>query len=288
MKSMTGYGYNEYQDETVSLTLEIKSYNNRYLDIYLNLPGFLSPLEPVLRNLISQRAVRGKIECNIRVKELEEDLAILVDKKAAQSYAKALEEIQSATGISEKITLDNLMKFDGVLKTQKSRDLDKYETLILKHLEPALAQFEESRVREGVVTTKDVEANITILEEATAFFTSRADDLEAELKGTLKKRFDQLLEDKGDDNRIMQEVAVLLMKYSIAEEIVRLGGHLESFRKGITEPGPHGKRLDFLCQEMNREVNTIGSKSTMGDVIQRVVACKDAVEKIREQLRNLE
>lgn len=288
MKSMTGYGYTEYQDEKLSLTLELKSYNNRYLDIYVNLPNFLSPLEPVLRGILSEKILRGKVECSVRIRELEEDIEILADRNAAISYAKALEEIREATGIAGEVDLNHLLRFDGVLKTQKSRDIEKFETLIRQHLKGVLEQFEAARITEGTVTAEDIGVNLSILEENAAYFSERAGDLEAELQTSLKQRFEQLLGEKGDDNRIMQEIAVMLMKYSIAEEIVRLGGHLESFRKGMAAPGPHGKRLDFLCQEMNREVNTIGSKSTMGDVIQRVVACKDSVEKIREQLRNLE
>jgi uncharacterized protein (TIGR00255 family) len=288
MISMTGYGYTEYQDERLSLTIELKSYNNRYLDIYLNLPGFLSPLEPALRTHLAGQISRGKVECTVRVKELEENVEIMVDRKAAQGYAQALREVIDSTGLSDEVTLDHLLRFEGVLKTQKSRDLEGYEDLIRKHLEPVLSQFQLSRLKEGAVTAEDIRENLAVLQEGADYFASRASDLEEELQSSLRQRFEQLLGDKGDDGRIMQEIAVLLVKYSISEEIVRLGGHLKAFRDGMEEPGPQGKRLDFLCQEMNREVNTIGSKSTMGDVIQKVVACKDAVEKIREQLRNLE
>ena len=288
MISMTGYGYTEYQDEKLSLTLELKSYNNRYLDIYLNLPGFLSPLEPALRTHLAGQISRGKVECTVRVKELEENVEIMVDRKAAQGYAQALREVIDSTGLSGEVTLDHLLRFEGVLKTQKSRDLEGYEELIRKHLEPVLSQFQLSRLKEGAVTAEDIRENLAVLQEGADYFASRASDLEEELQSSLRQRFEQLRGDKGDDGRIMQEIAVLLVKYSISEEIVRLGGHLKAFRDGMEEPGPQGKRLDFLCQEMNREINTIGSKSTMGDVIQKVVACKDAVEKIREQLRNLE
>ena len=241
-----------------------------------------------MRTHLAGQISRGKVECTIRIKELKEDLEILVDQNAARGYALALQEVIESAGISGEVTLDHLLRFEGVLKTQKSRDLEGYQELILKHLEPALSQFQMSRLKEGAVTAEDLRENLKVLQEGADYFASRASDLEEELQISLKQRFQQLLGEKGDDGRIMQEIAVLLVKYSISEEIVRLGGHLKAFREGMEEPGPQGKRLDFLCQEMNREVNTIGSKSTMGDVIQRVVACKDAVEKIREQLRNLE
>ena len=288
MKSMTGYGYGECQDENLSLTLELKSYNNRYLDLSFNLPNFLSPLEPVLRKLLSKRIFRGRVECSVLIRKMEEDMKILVDQNAAIGYFKALEELREITGAPGEVKLGDLLNLQGVLKTWQNQDIEKYEALVKKTLEGVWEQFETSRMAEGRATTEDIETNLALLEENAAYFNARAADLEAEMQTSLQKRFDRLLEEKGDDNRFMQEVAVMLMKYSIAEEIARLRGHLESFRLGMAEAGPHGKRLDFLCQEMAREVNTIGSKSTMGDVILRVVACKDGVEKIREQLRNLE
>ncbi len=288
MKSMTGYGYTEYKDERTDLSVELKSYNNRYLDIYINLPGYLSPLEPVVRNFLKSRIGRGKIECTVRLRELEEDISILIDKTAAAGYAGALNELKDAAGIEEPLKLSHLLKMEGILKIQKNRTPEHYEELIIGRLEEVFLDYEDSRIKEGKITLIDIRSSLEILEERALLFENRADEMEEEIKKNLRERFQKLLEERFDENRVLAETAVLLMKYSINEEIVRLKGHLEGFRAGLENKKPMGKKLDFLCQEIGREINTIGSKSTRSDVIQAVVDSKDNLERIREQLRNLE
>ena len=288
MKSMTGFGYTEYTDEKLNLTLELKSYNNRYLDIYVNLPPFLSPLEPGIREYLNRKVGRGKVECAVRLRELEESLTINIDKGAASGYIQALNSLNETAGLGGKVELSHLIQMDGILKTQKNRDLDRYEEIIKKKLEEAFIDFEESKIREGRVTEKDLLESLEVLEEKAGLFERRAGDMEEEIKKNIRERFEKLLEDKYDQNRVLAETAILLMKYSINEEIVRLKGHIEAFRNGMKDDRPMGKKLDFLCQEIGREINTIGSKSTMSDVIQGVVDSKDNLERIREQLRNLE
>jgi len=177
---------------------------------------------------------------------------------------------------------------NGILKTSKNRDLDNYEKIIIQKLEEAYLDFDESKIREGKVTEADLISSLDVLAERAAHFESRADEMEEEIKKNIRERFEKLLEDRYDENRVLAETAVLLMKYSINEEIVRLKGHIDSFREGMTSDKPVGKKLDFLCQEIGREINTIGSKSSQSDVIQAVVDSKDNLERIREQLRNLE
>jgi len=288
MKSMTGYGYREYQDEKMTMSLELKSYNNRYLDVYVNLPGYLSPLEPGIRDFLSSRIGRGKVECGVRIREMEEDITVQIDRSAVSGFLQALTELKQTAGLAGEITMDQLLGMEGVLKIQKNRDLDVYGELILGRLEEVFAEFEASRIREGEHTQKDILSSLDVLASRTELFVSRSGELEEELKTTLRERFAALLEDRYDENRVLAETAVLLMKYSINEEIVRLSGHIAGFRKAMETGSAGGKKLDFLCQEMGREINTIGSKSTQSDVIQGVVDCKDHLERIREQLRNLE
>ena len=288
MKSMTGYGYTEYADEKLNLTLEIKSYNNKYLDIYINLPPFLSPLEPDVREFLNRRIPRGKVECSVRLKEMEEDLEISIDKPAVSGYFKALSELKDAAGINEEIRLSHLLRMDGVLKTRKNRDIERYGNIINRCLEEAFSEYNESKIREGKVTEEDLLNSLKVLEEKAELFAGRADQMEADISNNIRERFKKLLEDSYDENRVLAETALLLMKYSINEEIVRLRGHLVSFRQDMKTDRPVGKKLDFLCQEIGREINTIGSKSNMQEVIQGVVESKDCLDRIREQLRNCE
>ncbi|MBI9105893.1 MAG: YicC family protein [Spirochaetales bacterium] len=288
MKSMTGYGYSEYQDEKLHVTLELKSYNNRYLDIIINQPSFLNPLEQELRKYISNNAERGRVELYVRVRELEEDLVLHLDRSAAASYAQTLRELARMAGLSDKIELSHLLAFEGILKTEKKRDLDNYRNQIMPLLESCFSQWEESRLVEGRSTEEDIKNSIAVIYEAIGLFEDKASEIETNIKTNIRKRFNEVLGDQIDEQRILTETAVLIVKYSINEEIVRLKGHLDSFLVAASTGEAVGKKLDFICQEINREVNTIGSKSFILEVNQRVIEVKDSLENIREQLRNVE
>ena len=288
MKSMTGFGYSEYQDDSVHITVEIKAYNNRYLDVLVNLPSYLSPLEPRLRSYITDGVARGRVEVTVKVRELRENIDVILDEKAAKSYIHTLKQLAAAAGVDETMYLSRLADMDGVLKLEKNRDLDSFWIFVRDRLEEAYARFETSRVEEGRQTKNDIVKLCTRLSEAHAEIIKYAGEMESKLKETLVGRFQEMLNDQLDENRILAETAVMLVKYGINEELTRLGGHLETFEKEIESEGPCGKRLDFLCQELNREINTIGSKSIMMNVNELVIRMKDSTENIREQLRNIE
>ncbi len=288
MKSMTGYGYEEYQDTSIHITIEIKSYNNRYLDLGLNLPPPLSPLEPRFREYFSSRTQRGRVELCLRMRELEENLSVILDKNTVLSYIKVLEELKALAGLSEPLHLSHLLKMEGILKTDKARDLENYWEIIRPLLEKCFRSFEAVRLQEGKNTETDIMKNIAVIEENLALVERKAASLEDHIKETIRTRFYELLKDGIDENRVLTETAVLLLKYGINEEIVRMKAHLQSFRTIAAEPGGVGKKLDFLAQELNREINTIGSKSSLVEINHAVVSMKDALENIREQLRNIE
>lgn len=288
MKSMTGYGYSEYQDDKIHIILEMKSYNNRYLDIIINQPVFLNALEPEIRKYIGGNAERGRVELYLKVRELSEELVFHLDKSAAASYAGTLRELTAAAGLDDNINLSHLLSFEGILKTEKKRDIDEYRSKIIPLLEDCFQQWDETRVKEGLETATDIKSNLSILYEAVELFKSRADEMEDNIKNNIRTKFADVLGDELGEQRVLAETAVLLVKYSINEEIVRLKGHLDSFSSAADSGGAVGKKLDFICQEINREVNTIGSKSFIMEINQRVVEVKDALENIREQLRNVE
>uniref|UniRef100_A0A7C3IGL7 YicC family protein n=1 Tax=Gracilinema caldarium TaxID=215591 RepID=A0A7C3IGL7_9SPIR len=288
MKSMTGYAYKEFRDESVSLALEIKGYNNRFLELFINLPPFLSMLESRIRDYVASRCERGKIELSLRLKELATDVSISIDKNAAQAYYKAILELAGTLNIDEKPKLHTILGMEGVLQIDKIRDPERYWAVIEPILKSAMDQFEAERIREGKATEADILGHIAVLEGSVAVVEQYTPTLEAQIKDNLRSRFAELLGDSIDENRILAETAVLLMKYTISEEIARLKAHLAEFKAEIERNPAPGKKLDFLCQEINREVNTIGSKSPILEVSRAVVAMKDALENVREQLRNVE
>lgn len=290
MKSMTGYGAHEIQNEQFQLSVEVKSYNNRFLDIAHNLPYFLSSYEIEIDEQVKKIASRGHVEVSIRVKQLSSDVQVMVDEQAVLRYKAAFDEIAKVIG-SKNLSYDisDFVQADGVLTSLKQNDAEVYRQPLFEALGKALVQFRASKAREGEATCRDLRLMAGKLSEGLDVVKSHAGDLEAMVKNNLKTRFEEMLGNQGyDEGRFLQEVAVLLVKYSVNEEIVRLGTHLVEFDKLLDMDEAVGKRLDFLCQEMNREINTIGSKSQMVDVNLRVVAMKDSLENIREQIRNIE
>jgi uncharacterized protein (TIGR00255 family) len=319
MKSMTGYAYKEAHYGSLSFSVEIKGYNSRFLEIFANLPPALSGLESAVREAAASVINRGKIEIGIRLKD-EAAVAVSVNTPLAKAYFEALSALSEALGLGEKPGLSLILGMDGVIKTgptsdggqgddsRQNSDQGRYWAALEPLLAAVLARFDAERVREGKQTEADILAHIAALEASVSRIEAKAASIENALKDSLRARFAELLgeasaHDPAIENRALAEIAVLLMKYTIAEELSRLRSHLAEFRSEVGRvssaassavPAPSafgvgvGKKLDFLCQEINREVNTIGSKTNMLEVSREVVAMKDALENVREQLRNVE
>ena len=288
MKSMTGYAYSETSKEDITVSVEIKSYNSRFLDLIIHLTPWLSTLEPLIKDYLSSRIQRGKVEVNLKVKESNAPFSVSINKNAAQAYLTSINNLARELNIKEKPDLNTILGFEGVLETEKNIDIEKYWLLIQTVLADAAVKFEAERVREGNDTEKDILSHVAILEEAAATISSHVPELEETIKTNLRERFTELLGDKIDESRILSETAVLLVKYTISEELSRLTSHLSEFRLEAGRNMSPGKKLDFLCQEINREINTIGSKTPVLEVSRAVVEMKNALENIREQLRNVE
>jgi uncharacterized protein (TIGR00255 family) len=288
MKSMTSYAYREMQNEDMSLSVELKGYNNRFLEISVYLPPWLSGLEARCRELIAERFKRGKIEIGIKVKEHNAALTVGVNRMAAEQYLAAFFSLAETLHIGEKPGLDLILNMEGVLDIEKNRDDSRIWRLLEPVLREAASQFDAEREREGKHTEEDILSHITIIETQLQTVARHAPIMESSIKENLHTRFRELLEDQIDENRILAETAVLLMKYTISEEISRLSSHLSEFRAEMGRNPSPGKKLDFLAQEINREINTIGSKTPVLEVSRAVVEMKNALENIREQLRNVE
>ena len=288
MRSMTGYGYHEEVGDESIVAVELKSYNNRYLDISINTPPTLNPIEPRIKAFIAERIARGKVDVYVKAKGVSEETTVLVDHENVAAYLAALESIKQSAGLTDPIRLSDLLRLEGVLRVEKSPDVEQSWTALEPVLGRAFEQFEAARVAEGAATRGDVERQLGRIEAAVVVVESHAPSLEARIKSQIRERFEELLGDEVDESRVYAETAVLLVKYSMNEELVRLRAHLASASELLGSDEPVGKRLDFTCQEMNREINTIGSKSTIVEINRAVVEAKDALEKIREQLRNVE
>ena len=290
MNSMTGYGWAELQTEEVSLSVEIKGYNNRFLELSIHLPPFLSSLEPALREYISSRCARGSVEVSVRYREYNAPVSATVNMEAARAYYRAALRTAEELGIDEKPGLAFIMEREGVIDVERGRDPGRAWERILPVLEKAAAAFGAERKREGGHTRADIEAQLSSLEQSLGVVASLSSGLDEKLKSNVKARFQELLGDGIDENRVLAETAALLVKYTISEEISRLGAHLAEFRAvtGRGDGGAAGKKLDFLSQEINREINTIGSKAVTLEAGREVVNMKNTLENIREQLRNVE
>ncbi len=288
MKSMTGFAYREHRDERHKITITMKSYNNRFLDILIYLPPFLNPLEQKIREFLSKRIARGRVELYVKALELNQAAEISIDPLYVESYVKALRQLAEAAGIRERLRLSHLLRIEGMLKAEQSLDLDGYWLDLQPLLESVFQEFDALRQAEGEATGKDIQELLGAIEADIAKIEAVAPQLEEKIRHDLRTRFQDLLSNGIDENRILTETAALLMKSDIHEELVRSRSHLQSFSKILEKSGPMGKKLDFICQELNREFNTIGAKNLLVEVDGAIVALKDHVEKIREQLRNVE
>jgi uncharacterized protein (TIGR00255 family) len=285
---MTGFACQNYQDEDYSVQVEIKGYNSRFLEINVSLPPLLSSLESWIRESVSSRTGRGKIDVNVRLREHNARVAVTVNREAVRSYGEAIAALSAEFALQEKPSLSALLGLEGVLDIEKCGDDERYRTILEGPLNAALKQFALEREREGKHTEADILSHIGNIETLRTKVAAFVPVMEREFQENLRGRFKDLLGDGVDENRILQETAVLLVKNTIAEEISRLEAHLAEFRAEAERNPSPGKKLDFLCQEINREINTIGSKTPNLEVSRAVVDMKDALENIREQLRNVE
>lgn len=289
---MTGYGYCEYSCEEYLMTMELKSYNNRFLEISYYSPQILSAYENEVTESIKKNALRGHIDFSVKLKTLKGNYDISIDTRTANEYIDVIKEVCSICAkkdLNININLSDILNAEGVLSSVSNDDMEKYRDAVNHCLSEVLKQFTQQKEREGLATQQDLETMINRIDTSLNIVKSKVDLLETQLKQNLTDKLNEMLEDKGyDQNRILTEVAVMLMRYTINEETVRLTAHIAEFRRLLQSNEAVGKRLDFLCQEMNREINTIGSKSQMVEVNFEVVNMKDCLENIREQIRNIE
>lgn len=293
LKSMTGFGREMYIGESFQCEVEIKAVNHRYTDIMIRLPKKLNLLEDKIRNLILQSIKRGRIEVSIVLSEYNIQNEIKVDKELAISYHKALKELSKVIHTDFDPNIYELAKFPDVLvREEKELDIEQLEPQILNAVEKATASLCEMRILEGRNILADLNRRIDLLKSQTNEIEEYADEVTKTYTQKLLLRIQEASEDKGiglDQNRVLQEVALFADHSNITEEIVRLGSHFEQFFISINSNSDTiGRKLDFIIQEINREINTIASKANSFSIANLAVNMKSEVEKIREQIQNIE
>lgn len=291
MKSMTGYGRAKIENDTREYIVEVKSVNHKYLDINIKLPKTLFCIEDKIRKVISNKISRGKIDVFVTyINYGIEGKTILINKDIAKMYIKEIEEIATENNIASGIRATEISKFPEVLNAiVDEEDEEKIWLELNKCLEKALDNFIEMRTTEGEKIKEDLKQRLDEIDENINEIFKNSTGLVEEYVVKLRKRIQEILNtDVVDETRLAQEIVIYSDKTSIEEEITRIKSHIIQFKELLNSEGAIGKKADFIIQEMNREINTIGSKSGKFEITQLVIKIKTQIEDIREQIQNIE
>ncbi|MCK9443511.1 MAG: YicC family protein [Tissierellaceae bacterium] len=292
LMSMTGFGRGEFVNELFKIKVEIKGVNHRYSDINIKMPRHISYLEERVKKTVKEKISRGKIDIYINVDYINESaIDIKVDIPLAKSYKGTLEKLTNELGIEDNIRLFNILSMPEIVKIEKKElDEDTVWQYLSTALSDALNDILNMKTVEGKSMKDDMLSKLEAIEAMINEIELRSPFIVSEYKERLKERISEIL-DKDielDENRLMFEIALFADKSNINEEIVRLKSHIDQFRTIVDEDDVVGRKLDFLIQEMNRETNTIGSKANDLVISKNVVTIKSEIEKIREQVQNIE
>ena len=291
MRSMTGYGMGQFQNENIYFKVEIKSVNSRYSEFNIRMPKTLIAFEDRVRKLLKEEISRGKVDVYINYNFLSQsDTKVVTDTHLAGEYLKALEKLRDELGLTSEISLRDIYTMEGVISTI-SNDDDKEELWepLKSAVTTALNQFVEARELEGAALKADFEEKLKDITACAEFIRDKAPAVIEENTKKLRENIEKNLnKDELDLQRLTTEVAIMCDKLSIDEEIVRIFSHLLQFNDIINRYNSIGRNLDFLVQELNREVNTVGSKTGDIEILNKVVELKSHIEKLREQIQNIE
>lgn len=288
---MTGYGQGKLISDDRKFTVEIRSVNHRYNDINVRLPRTLNYLEDKIRTFIKERVSRGKIDVFVSFETTsKDDFEVYLNENLLDAYLEQLNIIKNKSTVIDDISVSLLARFpEVIIVNKKEDDKDILWQLLEEALKEAFNDFLAMREKEGANLKEDLLAKLKVCENYLAKIKERSPNLAEEYKNKLEKRLQELLPDHSiDENRLAMEIAIFADHCSIDEEIVRLESHINQFRNILNHEEIVGRKLDFLVQEMNREVNTIGSKANDLQISQSVIELKSEIEKIREQIQNLE
>ena len=290
-KSMTGYGKNVYTDDTCKIVVEIKSVNSRYLEFINKIPRSLNYFEDSIRKAINEKLKRGRVETFIQFDAYSQDTACSMDEKMVVYYKNHFEDIEKKTGIKNDMAMSAYINLPNILTKNDNID-DNLQEKIISTLKGAVDNLNIMRENEGSKIAKDLKNRANNLKELTTKLESYTQDIEKTVFEKLQKKITELLSQVGleaDNSKIIEQAAFYADKMNVTEEIVRLYSHIEQLDEFLSQDSVEiGKKIDFLLQEMNREINTVGSKSQKSEIISLVVDIKSEIEKIREQIQNIE
>lgn len=291
MKSMTGYGRAKEERDGKTITVELRAVNHRYLDCTVKAPRQYGFLDDAVKKAAAARIARGKVEVFVGV-EVEEggDVAVTVNHQLAKRYLEALHDLSETYGLRDDVTVTTLSKLPDVLGSERiEQDAEAMTRDVLAVFDKACNGFDQMRLREGEKLAEDVRSRCAAIERMVGEVETRSPERVKEYREKLLARMKEVLADTSiDETRILTEAAIYADKTAVDEETVRLRSHLHQMDGMLQETQPIGRKLDFLVQEMNREANTIGSKANDVAMARIVVDIKSEIEKIREQIQNIE
>ena len=291
IKSMTGFGRCEVLKDSRKFTVELKSVNHRYLDVNIRMPKKLNFFETSIRTLLKSYADRGKVDIFITYEDLSQSqVSVKYNAALAAEYLKYLNQMAEEFSLDNDVRVSTLSRYPEVFTMEEcSEDEDELWNGLKEALEGAFSQFVEMRTKEGERLKEDILLKLDLLSEQIRFIEERSPQIIAEYRTKLEEKMRELLEDTQiDDNRIAAEVILFADKICTDEEVVRLKSHIQHMRETLEESNGIGRKLDFIAQEMNREANTILSKANDLDISNRAISLKTEIEKIREQIQNIE
>lgn len=291
LKSMTGFGRAVEEIDGYVITVEIKSVNHRYFDFSSRIPRQYGFLDDKLKSYINSKVSRGKVECYVSVEALDtEDAAVVINKTLASAYVKALKELSEEYSLKKDFGTAFVSRLPDVFVLKKAdEDEEKIWQLVKSVTDEAIEKFIQMRAVEGAKMKEDVASRAEYILDCVSFIEERSPQTVKEYNDKLVERVHEIIGDVSlDEQRIIQEVAIYADKVAVAEETVRLRSHIAQLKTFLESEEPIGRKMDFLVQEINRETNTIGSKANDVDIARKVVDIKAEVEKIREQIQNIE
>ncbi len=292
MRSMTGFGRGAMADDKFSISVELKTVNNRFLDISLRLPGELQSLENVVKKLIGSRLSRGRVEANLQY-DRSQPAELELNRPLIEGFLKAMKQMQDEFSLAGEPDLNVIARLPNVVQTKKEEPSAEFLAAVETAFASALVDLELMREKEGELLREELLSLIAQIESRVPEIEAESGKVADEYRQRLTKRVNDMLAKSDsqielDQSRLVQEVAYLAERADISEEITRLKSHIEHFRSIISDEKEVGKRLDFLTQELNREANTIASKTNNMTVKENALAIKSEIEKIREQVQNVE
>ncbi len=293
IRSMTGFGHGRASGDGATASVEIRSTNKRHLNVYVHLPDPMAEAEAEVRGRVQEAFERGQFDVDVSVEHANlEELPDAIDADAAIQYKRRLEQLSAAAQIEEPVRLDHLLHFEEIFAAEEEREAVKIQRawpIVMNALDAAIEDLQKMRAEEGTALQDDLEQRTHAIDEHLNAIEERAPQRVEERQDRLRERLEELVEDdRIDPDRIETEIAMLADKLDVTEECVRLHSHLKMFREALDSDESSGRKLKFITQEIHREANTIGAKADDEVISRHAVDMKEEIEKIKEQIRNVE